>query len=78
VRKQLKRKRSRGFALFTLQGKVAVGWYMIGRISLPGYRLCSGLLLLVVLRVNPEARNFFGIVAYLQKREGLHLKVPSA
>jgi hypothetical protein len=23
---------------------------------------------------NPQARNFFEIVAYLQKKEGLHLK----
>jgi DNA-binding phage protein len=27
---------------------------------------------------NPQARNFFEIVAYLQKKEGLHLKVRSA
>lgn len=27
---------------------------------------------------NPQARNFFKIVAYLQKKEGLHLKVRSA
>ena len=27
---------------------------------------------------NPQARNFFQIVAYLQKKEGLHLKVRSA
>ena len=27
---------------------------------------------------NPQARNFFEIVTYLQKKEGLHLKVRSA
>ena len=27
---------------------------------------------------NPQACNFFEIVAYLQKKEGLHLKVRSA
>ena len=27
---------------------------------------------------NPQARNFFEIVAYLQKKEGLHLRVRSA
>ena len=27
---------------------------------------------------NPQARNFFKIVAFLQKKEGLHLKVRSA
>ena len=27
---------------------------------------------------NPQARNFFEIVAYLQKKAGLHLKVRSA
>ncbi|OGP26916.1 MAG: transcriptional regulator [Deltaproteobacteria bacterium GWA2_57_13] len=27
---------------------------------------------------NPQARNFFEIVAYLQKKEGLQLKVRSA
>jgi hypothetical protein len=27
---------------------------------------------------NPQARNFFGIVAYLQKKEGLCLRVRSA
>ena len=27
---------------------------------------------------NPQARNLFEIVAYLQKKEGLHLKVGSA
>ncbi len=27
---------------------------------------------------NPQARNFFEIVAYLQRKEGLHLKVRSA
>ena len=27
---------------------------------------------------NPQARNLFEIVAYLQKKEGLHLKVRSA
>jgi len=27
---------------------------------------------------NPQARNFFQIVAYLQKKEGLRLKVRSA
>ena len=29
-------------------------------------------------RGNPEARNFFKIVAYLQKKKGLHLRVRSA
>ncbi len=27
---------------------------------------------------NPQARNFFELVAYLQKKEGLRLKVRSA
>jgi hypothetical protein len=27
---------------------------------------------------NPQARNLFEIVAYLQKKEGVHLRVRSA
>ena len=38
----------------------------------------KSLMRMLGLKGNPQARNFFEIVAYLQKREGVRLKVCTA